>query len=287
MEKMTNSNNTLCTIKESFLVVLDSRNASILNNGSYNSDITFIFEDPIEKPKNCLLMTCSILQFSCPNSIYNINITNNILQINEVINSIPIPYTIYFPSGNYNVNTFITAFNSSSYLSNFTLSFNSLNNKFTITNNALNSFTIGASSTIFNVMGFIKGQSLGSVTNILIMPFCCNFNGIQSINIVMPCFNTSNIDSYDKSNSSIVQPIPIDASVAQITFLKTHDYNFRINQDVIDHIQIQISDDLETLIDLNNQHWNLTLYFTVLLDIDRFHYENTFENILQNGYINI
>ena len=287
MEKMTNSDNTLCTIKDSFLVVLDSRNASVYNNGTYNSDVTFLFEAPIEKPKNCLLMSCSVLQFSCPNSIYNINITNNILAISETINGSTIPYTIYFPSGNYNVNTFMSAFNASSYLSNFTLSFNPLNNKFTILNNAGNSFVIGAKSTIYNVMGFINGQSLGSVANILIMPFCCNFNGIQSVNIVLPCFNTSNIDSFDKSSSSIVQPIPIDASVAQITFFKTHDYNFRIKQEVIDHLQIQISDDLGTLVDLSNQHWNLTLYFTIVLDVDRFHYENTFDNILKNGYINI
>ena len=284
---MSNENNTLYTVKESFLVVLDSRNATTYNNGTYNSDITFMFETPIEKPKNCLLVTCSVLQFSCPNSIYNINATNNILVISETISGNTIPYKIYFTSGNYNVNSFISAFNASSYLSNFNLTFNSLNNKFTITNKAGNSFVIGAASTIYNVMGFINGQSLGSVVNTLIMPFCCNFNGVQSVNIVMPCFNTSNIDSYDKTSSSIVQPIPIDSSVAQISFFKTHDYNFKINQDTIDHIHIQISDDLETLVDLNNQHWNLTLYFTKLLDIDRFHYENTFNNILQNGYLNI
>ena len=96
MEKFTNINNTLCTVKESFLVVLDSRNATTYNNGTYNSDITFMFESPIEKPKHCILMTCSVLQFSCPNSIYNINITNNILVINETVSGNSIPYKIYF-----------------------------------------------------------------------------------------------------------------------------------------------------------------------------------------------
>ena len=75
---MQNTNNSLCTLKESFLVVLDSRNATTYNNGSYNSDITFNFEEAIRRPENCLMMCCSVLQFSCPNSIYNINTTNNI-----------------------------------------------------------------------------------------------------------------------------------------------------------------------------------------------------------------
>jgi len=284
MEKMTNINNTLCSIKESFLVVLDSRNASTYNNGTYNSDVTFNFEAPIEKPKHCLIMTCSVLQFTCPNSIYNINETNNKLYLSENNNG---PFGIYFQYGNYNVNTFMTAFNTlvGAYSSYFSITFNSLNNKFTI-NNSNYDFTIMENSTCFYIMGFIKSFRQGSLVKSLTMPYTCNFNGVQSINIIMPCFNTSNIDSYDKSESSIIQPIPIDSTLSQIAYIKTHDYSFKVQQEMIDHIHIRISDDLETAVNLNNQHWNLTLNFTVLLDVNRFHYENTFENILQNGYIN-
>ena len=51
MKKMTNENNTLCTVTTSFLVVLDSVNASSKNNGDFNSDVTFDFE--------CSLRDCS------------------------------------------------------------------------------------------------------------------------------------------------------------------------------------------------------------------------------------
>ena len=49
---MTNINNTLCSIKESFLVVLDSRNASTYNNGTY---IQAPFEDITEERYNELM----------------------------------------------------------------------------------------------------------------------------------------------------------------------------------------------------------------------------------------
>ena len=39
-------------------------------------------------------------------------------------------------------------------------------------------------------------------------------------------------------------------------------------------------DDLENPINFNNQHWNITLKFTLIKDMDRFMYKNNFENIL-------
>ena len=44
MQRITNETNTLCTVTTSFLVVLDSVNASVKNNGDWNSDVTFDFE---------------------------------------------------------------------------------------------------------------------------------------------------------------------------------------------------------------------------------------------------
>jgi hypothetical protein len=68
--------------------------------------------------------------------------------------------------------------------------------------------------------------------------------------------------------------------------MKSHDYYFTVNQDVIDYIQIDLNDDLDRLINFNNQHWNITLYFSIINDIDRFAHRNNFNNILTNGYYN-
>jgi hypothetical protein len=126
--------------------------------------------------------------------------------------------------------------------------------------------------------------SITSINQSVTMPFQCNFNGIQNMNINMDNIKTQNIDSFSKSFSSIIQSISIDNTSQQIFFEKQNDFVFEIKQDVIDNIQISIRDDLENLINFNNAHWNMTLQFTELVNIDRFRHLNDFNNIIQNGY---
>ncbi len=54
---------------------------------------------------------------------------------------------------------------------------------------------------------------------------------------------------------------------------------------MINEIKIELRDDLNRLINFNNQHWNLTLYFSVVLDIDRFQYLDTFNNIVHSSLL--
>jgi hypothetical protein len=128
-------------------------------------------------------------------------------------------------------------------------------------------------------MGFDQGTSY-ALTNNFVCPFPCNFNGIQSLNVLIENINTENLDSLSKSNSTVVQSIPIDYVSQQISFNKTNNFSFLIKQDVIGLIQIDIMDDLENLINLNNQHWNMTLQFTDLVNVDRFSSYNNFHTIL-------
>jgi hypothetical protein len=258
----------ILTTTESFICVLDSRNASTYYNGSNNSSVIFNFEDAIKI--DGIKMMCCVDSFTMPNSIYNINELNNILNINNV--SYNIPY------GNYNANTFMIQLINQLGPS-YNISLNPINNCFTL--NSSNTFTINPSS-IFQVMGFLQNTSYTSKN--LIMPYPCNFNGIQSFNINFENVQTENIDSITKSNSSVIQSISVDNTIQQIFFNKTNDFFFEIKQDIIDYIHITIKDDLDNYLNLNNQHWNLTLQFSQLTNIDRFHQANNFNNILKNGY---
>ena len=257
------------TIKENFLVVLDSRNATVNNNGSLNSSLYFNFEDAIKRDDKCINMQCSILNFSAPNSIYNINNTNNNIIINDV--------SFTFTNGNYNALTFITAFNT--LISGYTLVLNKVTNIFTISNSS--DFTVQGN--IMPIIGGAFGNTYSSTSSKLIFPYQCNFNGLNSLNIYFSNINTRNIDSLTKSNSSLIQSVFIDPNSSQISFTKTNEYFITINQAVIDYIQIDIKDDINNYIDFNNQHWNLTLVFYTIKDVPRF-VEDNFHYILQNGY---
>ena len=104
---------------------------------------------------------------------------------------------------------------------------------------------------------------------------------MQSININFKNLTTSNIDSYTKTNSTIIQTINIDSSKSNIQYIRTNEYNFKLNQDIIDYINISITDSLENNINFNNQHWTLTLLFNYIHDVDRFHYNNSFFDIVK------
>lgn len=78
---------SLYTNTNKFLIVFDSRNSTTNNNGTLNSDVIFQFEEPIIIPKGALKMTCSVMAFTCPNSLYNVNVYNNYLHIKYGTNS--------------------------------------------------------------------------------------------------------------------------------------------------------------------------------------------------------
>ena len=59
----------LIPIKDSFIVVLDSRNATTYNNSNYLSDVLFNFEDALIFSHRSLRNTCSVLSFVGANSI--------------------------------------------------------------------------------------------------------------------------------------------------------------------------------------------------------------------------
>ena len=265
---MQHNNDNIIIAKESFIVILDSRNASKYNNSSFMSDVYFQFEDPIKVDTKTLQWTASVLTFSCPNSIYIINETNSLLSIIDSNNYI---FNYSFPYGNYNITSFINQFNyafASINGNSYNININTITNILTI--NSSNDFTINKTSTIYYIMGFAGNTSYTSSNSILILPYTCNFNGLQNLNVHLPTLNTRNIDSLTSSNCDIIQSIPIQCGLNQISYFKTNDYNFNIQTQILDSLSIQLKDDLGNFINLNNQHFNLTLVFNILKNVDRY-----------------
>ena len=271
--------NDYVLIKESFLVVLDSRNATRKLNDSKNSSIYFEFEDPITQDDYTILKSCSVLNFSVSNSIYNINETNNYLFIGTETQN----YELNIPYGNYNFNTLQSTIYSIG-IGSITMSLDVNTNKISFTDFNDSIFYIDKTSTLLSVLGGNIGDAYYNYQHIIKLPYQCNFNGVNNINIYMSNINTKNIESYTRTNSSIIQSIQVFPYAPQIIFNKTNDYSFTITQKIIDYIQIDIKDDLGRFINFNNASWNLTLCFTLLKEIPR--NNSNFHSIIQNGYNN-
>ena len=288
------TSDSLYTSDDKFIVVLDSRNATKVLNGSMNSCVTFDFEEPIQTTRDVLKFTCSVMSFTAPNSIYNVTSLNNRLDLLYINEADTYFLSLLIPTGNYNATTFMTKLRSlvvrvdSGFATGFDITLDNITNKFTLTHTTC-LFHIMPTSTCHNVMGFDENTevicTVGTTTAYAVyLPYTCNFLGTRNINIHFDSLITSNLDSFNKSKSSIIQSVPVDANASLITYLKSMDYSFTIKQDVIDVVAISIRDDLENYIDFNNQDWNLTLYFSITKDVERFSHEQDFRHILQHGY---
>jgi hypothetical protein len=264
--------NSLYTDMDNFIVVLNSKYATTNYNPGFNSKMEFDLPEPIRRSRTDIKLCCSLLSFVCPNSLYNINENNNTLVITLQGFS---TNAFVIPIGNYDVKTFMSTI---STIIPLNISFNYITNKFTLSYTT--NFVINSSSTIGTVMGF--SQTISSANNSLTMPYTCNFNGIEQINISLTSVNTNNIDSFTGSKSSVVQTVTIPIGSNQILFQKTNDYNFMISQDLVDDLKIELRNASDNqLLNLNNQHWNIVLMFTVIKDIRRFRNALNFDQILK------
>ena len=129
-------------------------------------------------------------------------------------------------------------------------------------------------------MGFSKNTNFVSINNSLTMPFTCNFNGLQNINVIMDDITTKNMDSFSGTISSILQNIPVDCNSPIIKFVKTNDFCIPVKINSVNQFSISLMNDSGQYINLNNQHFNITIEFSILKDIPRF--KMNFQNIIKN-----
>jgi len=263
--------------KDAFLIVLDTRNATKYNNGNKLSNLDFEIAYPIRIPTDCIYMSWVVYSFTCHVSWYVINNTNNIL--NVVVNGVTNSY--FFEYGNYNVNTFLTLFKST-LPPTFDITFNQINNKYTITNSS-SEFILLANSTIYNIIGLDKSVTEYSSSRTFTMPYPVNFGGINSFNIKCNTIRTDNLDSYENcSPSSIVACVPVySANNGVIFYEKKNDFEFTVKETIIDKINISIEDDLRNELDFNNQPWNLCIQVNYAREIN-VDLKDDFHNVLGN-----
>ena len=260
-------------------VILDSRNGSC-NNFPFNSDVTFSLNQSVYNLNETVLdINLSVLNFSIPNSIYNINEYNNLLSLS--FNSTTINYG--FAYGNYNSTTFMNTF-LSIVDSTFKLTFNSISNVYTITNTTYD-FVINTNSNIGEIMGFMNGTTYSSTSKSLVLPYCVNFNGLNSMNIHLENIHNDNIDSYYKSNSNIIKSINIKPYEPLILYEKKNE-SCKVNIDdemAVNTFSIHLKDDLNRFINFNNKYFNITLLFEIT-KIEQVNFDSFYDKI-KNFYI--
>lgn len=225
------------------------------------SYINFDGDNTVEK------ITVSMPYALLVNSNYIINQYNNRLsiQIGGFIDNFDFPY------GNYSASSFMTAF--SNLVSGYTISLNTVTNKFTISN-ASYAFTILGTSTIDYIMGFNDNvvSSVVGATNSAILPRVCNFlpnASFQICTIGGVLYNGIVLDKNGSTYGNVLCSVPnVSTNNTQLVYNGTNE-EFQLQSLNQSSLEIAILDNSGQKIDFNGVASFFALKVKVFRRIER------------------
>lgn len=237
-------------------IFLNPKSATILNNGSFYSDLRFDIPKLIKNNNNVIYNTIKLSHAEIPYSFYVINSYNNklILDIGEIL----------IAEGNYNSNEFIT-YIADNYSNLVTVTFSKLTGKLKLA--STQNFSVLGSSTIGDILGFKNGFTYISNNNSLTLPYPCNFLGPKNLFIKINNLILGNYDTNSKTENTLSN-IPVN--VPPFGFISYDNDNVDgnlIENHNVDYLEILITDENNNLINFNNVEWNLTLNINSNIEI--------------------
>jgi hypothetical protein len=234
---------------------ISSKNAE---NGSFKSQVNIQLPDLTFHHDHVQQIYMSVAHCEVPNSFYIVNYTNNFIEVDNIIYTIPV--------GNYNASNMITALLALLPVG-FSISYSNITNKYTWSHTS--AFTINASSPnclINSVLGLGSVDIASSVSfpYTAILPFVVNFIPLPRINFRSNYFKFNNYSLSDGS-SDIFLPLQNNAGQqSMINYVNQTQNKFLITDRNITNFTISVCNDNNQLINFNNVDW----YMTMQIDID-------------------
>ena len=240
---------------ESIQIYLNSQNADKYFNGASDCE----YHLPLIEIPEGFHIYLSVVSCLIPYSFYNINSSNNVL--NYSFDGIDIK-TLTIPIGNYNVNSLLSVLKSN-LLPSFTITYDSVKNKFTFTNITYN-FRFMSSSTCLQILGFNNNITIFSTSFSLTSVNCVNVYSIRTVQVNSNLI-TYNINKVQKNNFCILCSVPIICTpFSLIEYINRTNFKTNLFLNRISNIKIKLTDDNGNLIDLNGCHYSLTLQLDVV-----------------------
>jgi hypothetical protein len=191
------------------------------------------------------------------------NSTNN--QLNIIISGVLTTYT--FPTGNYNITSFITQWGIT-VGSGWTLTFNSVYNSINFVYTSNFTFNDVGVNSMFGIIGFVNNISYSSFNNSL-SSFCSvNFGGITKLNIKSSTFYLNNVESFTGTVGRIICSVPVSSPQNGYIFYENYtNYKSIFTNRCINTINIEIMDDFGNYINFNNIDFTITLQIDILREV--------------------
>ena len=192
-------------------------------------------------------------------SIFN----NNNLQI-RLFNSTGYSQdqSINISYGNHNINTLLSELKSQLSPS-FTITFNSITNKITITNSTYD-FVILLNSSCLDLIGFSSLSDIYSSNKTLTSNTNVNLQSVQCI-CIRSNMQTNSITSGNQNNVSTLASIAIsNQPFTTIAFINQSNHKINLYNNNLNTISIKLLDQNGNIVDLNGLHWSMTLQLDIL-----------------------
>jgi hypothetical protein len=170
-------------------------------------------------------------------------------------------YNIIIPIGNYNINDLVKYLKS--VMTNFTITYNSLQNKLTFFY-PNNEFMFMSNSTCLSILGFNNNTTIISTYKTLTSTSCVDFYIIKSIQVNSNLI-TYNINKLQKNNYCILCSIPISSQpFSLIEYINRTNFRTNLFVNRISRIKIKLTDENGNFINLNGCHYVMTLQLDVV-----------------------
>ena len=247
---------------------------------NYKSSFQYSFPVIYFQDETIEYVYLSVPYVSLPTSFYNIDYTNN--RLDMLINEISTSYT--FKHGNYNSTTFMYQFKTL-LGSGWDITLDKITNCFIVINsvNALITFKFLSSSTISAVMGFsstISSQTSLGNSSYITLPRTCNFLSIPRIHLRCKELASSSCLVSKNCDSDILVSVPNDATQnSKIVYKNFMDSSIHLDIPFLQSLTINFTDEQNNPVNFNGQ----SSYFEIQLDIYRKRGEKkpTFRKLIQ------
>lgn len=210
-------------------------------------NLSFVGED-------ILSSKISILHAEISNTIYIVNENNNVLYIDDSVSVI----TVTFAVGQYNINSFIDAFNLLTPVG-YSMTYSKVTNRVTVLGPS--PFTILEISPCKYILG-ISDSNLVSVSNSVEFPFCVNLLPTSRFNIRSTAFKIGNYGS-DGSSDIILTVQNNGSPLGRCLYQNYGDLKFHLDIDNLQAFDIRITDDYNFLLNFNGSPWFITFQIDV------------------------
>lgn len=227
-------------------------------HSSNKCQLMFELNEPIVCNPNVDIY-CSLSSFSFTNSFYTVNENN--YKFTYLYSGNATFKNLTF--GNYDIDSLIIHINSLIISDSITLSYNSVNNKVTISSpiSGLKLVDDGTNQNCYEILGF-DDTGTATTSNTFIAPYCCNLISNQLLHITTD-LNLNSIGLKKHTSYNILDTVLITALNGCVQSHKSDDiFKYKLDTKAITSLAISVFNQDFDIVNFNNIDWFLSLSFT-------------------------